>query len=109
MFFFVTPQNSENSPFAMFNIFESFGIEKPIRNMTFGYLTCNCPFASHVQLPVFSKKLVTIIGIWLQSSNVAIFSLFIASIWITSLIADELEQNIEKFLLEFDEYMIARC
>lgn len=104
MFFCVTPQNSENSPFAMFNIFESFGIEKPIRNMTFGNLTCNCPFASHAHLPLVSKKLVTILGIWLQSSNVAIFCLFIASIRITSLIVDELERNIEKFLLEFDEY-----
>jgi len=44
LFAYITPQNSENSPFSMFNILESFGIKEPVRNITIGN-TLNSQFS----------------------------------------------------------------
>jgi len=94
IFAYLTPQNSDISPFAMFNILESFGIEKPIRNITTVSNKTKL-LASHGNLPFIQKALTKWSGFWLQSSIIAVFAVFFVYISIASFIADEFDRQME--------------
>ena len=52
-------------------------------------------WASHGNLPFIPQTLTKLTGFWLQSSIIAVFTVFCVYIWIASLIADEFDRQIE--------------
>ncbi len=92
--------------FGMFNILESFGIEKPTSvNITFENATNGTP--SYDNLPFISKTFTKMTGFWVQSSIIAVFTIFCVFVWIASLIADEFKNQMENSLPKFkDEPLI---
>jgi len=77
----------------MFSILESFDIQEPVINITIRNMTFS--WASHGNLPFIPQTLTQLTGFWLQSSIIAVFTVFSVYIWIASLIADEFDRQIE--------------